>query len=404
MTGAAPQGDLRALVVLLSVIFLNMAGFGLVIPLLPFFGQAFDAPAWQITLMFSAFSVGQFLGEPFWGKLSDRIGRRPVLILTTLGGALAYVALALAPGIWAALVVRLVSGFLSGNISTLQGYLADITPAHQRAGRMAVMGSAFSLGFMVGPGLGGLLARPELGPTGFHIPLFAAAAFGLASALGVVLFMRETITPRPEGMPRPPAPPRGAALKVALADPVIARVFLISFVTISGFAGIEATYGLWTEAQFGWGPREIGLAFMLAGVIGAVAQGTLTGMLVRRHGEGRVLLAGLCLMLIGMITQFTAPSWPMAVVGLAVVVLGQSITFPNLVALISMATPPERQGEVLGLNMSNSALARIGGPILAGQLFSLVSPGAPFALTALLILPAIWLCLQIMRIAPDRRA
>ena len=108
--------------------------------------------------------------------------------------------------------------------------------------------------------------------------------------------------------------------------------------------------------------------------------------------------------LMGMITQFTAPSWPMAVVGLAIVVLGQSITFPNLVALISMATPPERQGEVLGLNMSNSALARIGGPILAGQLFSLVSPGAPFALTALLILPAIWLCLQIMRIAPDRRA
>ena len=404
MTGPAPQGDLRALVVLLSVIFLNMAGFGLVIPLLPFFGQAFDAPAWQITLMFSAYSVGQFLGEPFWGKLSDRIGRRPVLIMTTLGGALAYVALAFAPGIWAALVVRLVSGFLSGNISTLQGYLADITPAHQRAGRMAVMGSAFSLGFMVGPGLGGLLARPELGPTGFHIPLFAAAAFGLASALGVVLFMRETITARPEGAPRPPAPPRGAALRAALADPVIVRVFLISFVTISGFAGIEATYGLWTEARFGWGPREIGLAFMLAGVIGAVAQGSLTGMLVRRYGEGRVLLAGLCLMLLGMVTQFTAPSWPMAVVGLAIVVLGQSITFPNLVALISMATPPERQGEVLGLNMSNSALARIGGPILAGQLFSLVSPGAPFALTALLILPAIWLCLQIMRIVPDRRA
>ncbi len=404
MTGAAPQGDLRALVVLLSVIFLNMAGFGLVIPLLPFFGQAFDAPAWQITLMFSAYSVGQFLGEPFWGKLSDRIGRRPVLIATTLGGALAYIALAFAPGIWAALVVRLVSGFLSGNISTLQGYLADITPAHQRAGRMAVMGSAFSLGFMVGPGLGGLLARPELGPTGFHIPLFAAAAFGLASALGVVLFMRETIIARPEGTSRPPAPPRGATLRAALADPVIVRVFLISFVTISGFAGIEATYGLWTEARFGWGPKEIGLAFMLAGVIGAVAQGSLTGMLVRRYGEGRVLLAGLCLMLMGMVTQFTAPSWPMAVVGLAIVVLGQSITFPNLVALISMATPPERQGEVLGLNMSNSALARIGGPILAGQLFSLVSPGAPFALTALLILPAIWLCLQIMRIVPDRRA
>ena len=404
MTSEAPKDDPRALVVLLSVIFLNMAGFGLVIPLLPFFGQAFDAPAWQITLMFSAFSVGQFLGEPFWGKLSDRIGRRPVLILTTAGGALAYVALALAPGIWAALAVRLVSGFLSGNISTLQGYLADITPPQQRAGRMGIMGSAFSLGFMVGPALGGLLARPELGPTGFQIPLYVAAGFGLASALGVVLFMRETIVPQTKGTVRPPAPPRGVVLREALADPVILRVFLISFVTISGFAGIEATYGLWTEARFGWGPREIGLAFMLAGIIGVVAQGSLTGMLVRRYGEGRVLLAGLCLMFVGMLTQFAAIGWPMAVIGLAIVVFGQSITFPNLVALISMATPSERQGEVLGLNMSNSALARIGGPILAGQLFSLVAPGAPFALTAILILPAIWLCLQIMARVTDRRA
>ena len=404
MTSEAPKDDPRALIVLLSVIFLNMAGFGLVIPLLPFFGQAFDAPAWQITLMFSAFSVGQFLGEPFWGKLSDRIGRRPVLILTTAGGALAYVALALAPGIWAALAVRLVSGFLSGNISTLQGYLADITPPQQRAGRMGIMGSAFSLGFMVGPALGGLLAQPELGPTGFQIPLYVAAAFGLASALGVILFMRETVVPQAQGAVRPPAPPRGAVLRQALADPVILRVFLISFVTISGFAGIEATYGLWTEVRFGWGPREIGLAFMLAGIIGVVAQGSLTGLLVRRYGEGRVLLAGLCLMFVGMVTQFAAIGWPMAVVGLAIVVFGQSITFPNLVALISMATPSERQGEVLGLNMSNSALARIGGPILAGQLFSLVAPGAPFALTAILILPAIWLCLQIMARVTDRRA
>ena len=404
MTSEAPKDDPRALIVLLSVIFLNMAGFGLVIPLLPFFGQAFDAPAWQITLMFSAFSVGQFLGEPFWGKLSDRIGRRPVLILTTAGGALAYVALALAPGIWTALAVRLVSGFLSGNISTLQGYLADITPPQQRAGRMGIMGSAFSLGFMVGPALGGLLARPELGPTGFQIPLYAAAAFGLASALGVFLFMRETIVPQAKDAVRPPAPPRGAVLRQALADPVILRVFLISFVTISGFAGIEATYGLWTEARFGWGPQQIGLAFMLAGVIGVVAQGSLTGLLVRRYGEGRVLLAGLCLMFVGMVTQFAAIGWPMAVLGLAIVVFGQSITFPNLVALISMATPSERQGEVLGLNMSNNALARIGGPVLAGQLFSLVAPGAPFALTALLILPAIWLCLQIMTKVADRRA
>ena len=142
--------ETRALVVLLSVIFLNIAGFGLVIPLLPFFGKSLDAPAWQIAILFSAFSFGQFLGEPFWGRMSDRVGRRPVLMITIAGGALAYVALAFAPNIWLAFLARFVGGVLSGNISTLQGALADITRPEERAAKMGLMGSAFSLGFMVG--------------------------------------------------------------------------------------------------------------------------------------------------------------------------------------------------------------------------------------------------------------
>ena len=124
MKGSEPRdavGERRALIVLLSVIFLNIAGFGLVIPLLPFFGKAFNAPAWQITLLFSAFSAGQFLGEPVWGRLSDRIGRRPVLIVTISIAALTYIALAFSPNVWIAFAVRFACGFFSGNISTLQG-------------------------------------------------------------------------------------------------------------------------------------------------------------------------------------------------------------------------------------------------------------------------------------------
>ena len=386
----------RALVVLLSVIFLNIAGFGLVIPLLPFFGKSLDAPAWQIAILFSAFSFGQFLGEPFWGRMSDRLGRRPVLMVTIAGGALAYVALAFAPNIWLAFAARFVGGFLSGNISTLQGALADITRPEERAAKMGLMGSAFSLGFMVGPALGGLLARPELGPLGFHIPLFAAAGFGLLSALAVFAFVRES---RPE--PRQGSQPnRMEVLRVSLAHPIILRVMLISFVVISGFAGIEATYGLWTEHRFNWGPREIGFAFMGIGVLGAFCQAVVTGMLVRRHGEALVLTAGLAAMWIGMLFQFFSPNWPVAMVGFACVCFGQSICFPCLTALISQSTPPDRQGETLGLNMSNMALARIGGPIYAGQLFSLVDPGAAFVVTAVLIVPATWLALQIMRRTP----
>ncbi len=389
------KGELRPLVVLLTVIFLNIAGFGLVIPLLPFFGEAFHAPAWQITLLFSMFSAGQFLGEPFWGRLSDRIGRRPVLITTIAIAALLYFALAFSPNIMVALVARFAGGFFSGNISTLQSSMADITPPQQRAARMGLIGGAFSAGFMMGPAIGGLLAQPERGALGFQLPLFLAAACGLASALAVLLVVRET-SPKTDA-------PRVAArhrLREAFRHPVISRVIPISFITISGFAGTESIFGLWTEARFGWGPRQIGVAFMLIGALGVFCQGFLTGRLVRRHGEILVISSGLTLMFVGMLTQCFAPVWEVAVVGFSLICIGQSISFPNLSGLISRSAPPGRQGEMLGLNMSSNSLARIGGPIYAGQLFSLISPGAPYILAAVLLVVAFGVAMRLRREVP----
>jgi MFS family permease len=397
MSGSATVRDAaadgRALVALLSVIFVNIAGFGVVMPLLPFYGKAFGAPAWQITLLFSAYSVGQFLGEPFWGRLSDRIGRRPVLMATIAASGLAYLALAFAPNIVAAVAARLAGGFLAGNISTLQGAIADVTPPQQRAGRMGLMAAVFSLGFVMGPGLGGLLARPELGSLGFQLPLFVAGGLGLASALGVLLLVPETLSAANRGRPRAGR----ASLREAFANPVTARTLLIGLVVSSGFSGLEAVYGLWAQSRFEWGPRQIGFAFMAVSLLASIAQGFLTGRLARRFGEPSVVMAGLVLMGTGIIVQVTAPVWPLAVAGLCVMAFGQSACFPTLTALISRAAPPERQGEMMGLNMSFNALGRIGGPIYAGQLFSLVSRDAPFLLMAAVVLPALALAWQVRR-------
>jgi len=387
----------RALIVLLSVIYLMIAGFGLVIPLLPFFARAFNAPAWQVTLLFSAFSFGQFLGEPFWGRLSDRIGRKPVLIATIGLVGLSYVGLAFAPNILAAFAIRFLNGVFAGNISTLQGAMADITPPQLRAGRMGIMSAAFSAGFSTGPAIGGLLAQPSRGPLGFQLPLLVAAGFAFASALAVIVFVRES---RPEAHADRPKASRLDGLREARAHPVISRILAISFIVVVGFAGIEATYGLWTQARFGWGPKQIGLAFMFIGLLGAFCQGWLSGRLVRRFGEPSVLTGGLCFMGLGLVTQGLSPVWPVAILGFALVCIGQSICFPNLTALISRSAPPDRQGEMLGLNMSGMALARIGGPVAAGQLFSAIAPGAPFAMAAALILPGLWFAGQVRKRVP----
>lgn len=389
-----PDEERRALIVLLAVIYLMIAGFGLVIPLLPFFARAYGAPAWQVTLLFSAFSFGQFLGEPFWGRLSDRIGRKPVLIVTIGMVGVSYAALAFAPNILAAFAIRFLNGVFAGNISTLQGAMADITPLERRAGRMGIMSAAFSAGFTTGPAIGGLLAQPSRGELGFQLPLLVAAAFAFASALAVVAFVRES---RPAPTHHAPQRSRIEGLREARAHPVIGRVLAISFIVVIGFAGIEATYGLWTQHRFGWGPKEIGLAFMGIGLLGAFCQGWLSGRLVRRFGEPSVLMAGLTFMGLGLVTQGLSPVWEVAILGFGLVCIGQSICFPNLTALISRTAPADRQGEMLGLNMSSMALARIGGPVAAGQLFSAVAPGAPFALAAALILPGMWFAREIRK-------
>ena len=386
---AAPTSR-SALAVLFGVVFINLVGFGIVIPLLPFYGLTLDAPPWQVALMFSAYSLGQFVAEPFWGRLSDRIGRKPVLLITILANAAGYLALAFAPNIWLAIGVRLFTGLGAGNISTVQGYVADVTPPEQRAGRMGLIGAAFGLGFIVGPGLGGLLTRPDLGTLGYQLPIFVAAGLCLLAALGVVVLLRESRAPADPAAPRPRFL---GGVHDAVANPVVSRVLLVTLIYMAGFSGMESTFGFWTEARYQWGAREVGLSFMAVGVVSVVCQGFLAGRLARRFGEARVLAVGCLIFGAGLVGQVVAsrllPHADLLVpVIMAAGAFGMAVTMPNITALISRSVDPDRQGAMLGLNMAASSSARIFGPIAAGAIFSGLGHDWPFLIGAALTIPA----------------
>lgn len=384
--GVADASETRwTLPILLLTVFLSLIGFGVVIPLLPFYAHVFDAPAWQVTLMFSAFSAGQFGGELTWGRLSDRIGRRPVLLFTILISTLGYVALAFAPGLWAAIAIRLVSGFFSGNISVIQGYIADITPPEQRANRLGLIGGAFGLGFVVGPSLGGLLARPELGAAGFQPPLLAAAALCLCAGLGILFFVRESL-PAHRRDTRRGGP--FDALGEVLADSVLKRLLASTLVSFSAFSAMQSTQGLWAEARFGWGPHELGLFSAFSGGIMAVCQMFLVGRWVRRAGEVNTMTAGLLMTATAFVIMAFTPGAGLAILGIAIVSVGFPSVQPSATALISRTTSLDRQGAVMGVNAAAGAMARIAGPVAGGLLFSEIGAYAPFLFASLGLVPA----------------
>ena len=387
----AAEPSPAALPTLLFVVFLNLMGFGMVIPLLPFYAASFHAAPWQVALIFSAYSIGSFIGEPFWGRLSDRIGRKPVLLSTLACNCVCYGLMAFAPNALAAFAIRLCGGMFAGNGSVIQGYIADVTRPEDRAGKMARIGVAFNIGFIVGPSISGLLAQPALGPAGFRIPFMVASMLGGCSALGVLFLVRESRA-RHHGPKFQPS--RWAMLGKATAHPVIGRLLLLTLVAGAAFTGIESTFGFWGQHRFGWGPRQIGIVFGCVGVTNAVAQWFLTGRLSKRYGEAPMLAAGMGLTVLATaVLPFSRGLWTTTPL-MALMAFGQSVAFPNVSALISRNSDSDRQGQVLGLNNATNALARVTGPLCAGLVFSGISVNGPFWMGAAIVAPAIFLALS----------
>ena len=382
------------LAAMFAVVFVNLVGFGIVVPLMPFFAQSLQAQAWQVTLMFTTYSLGQFFAEPYFGRLSDRIGRKPILIVTTALSVLFYILLAFAPNIWVAILIRFFSGLSSGNISTIQGYVSDVSPPEKRSGRMSLIGGAFSLGFIIGPFIGGILSHETAaGGNQFRLPLMGAALLSALACLGVMLFITESRQRRTKVEAAQPNILRTA--QEALQSPVLVRLILSTLCYMMAFAGLESTFGLWAESRFHWGPKEIGAIFLPLGIAAALMQMVFMRPLTRRYGESRVLASGLFVFGLSFVIQGMNPfGWlitPIVMLG----ALGQAVIFSSICAIISLSTPPDKQGAMLGLNMSTGAIARITGPMIAGYVFSLWGPNASVWMGAVTTLPAAVLALQL---------
>jgi MFS transporter, DHA1 family, tetracycline resistance protein len=371
--------------ILFLIVFIDLVGFGLVIPLLPFYAERFAASPLQMTLLFATYSMMSMLAAPLWGRLSDRVGRRPVLMASMAAAALAYLWLAVADTLWMVFAARAFAGACAGNIAAAQAYVADITAPEARAKGMGMIGAAFGMGFIIGPVIGGLVAGNDLATADLRTPGLIAAALSLIALVGVMLVLPESRSARRGARSRG----RIAAARDALARPVLARLLIVFFLVILAFSGMETTFAWWAIAQFGWGPQSIGFVFFYVGLLSALMQGGLIGPLTRRFGEERLMLGGLGLIALGLLTMPLARALPVLMVALSALSLGMGAMQPSINSLISRRAGLERQGEIMGVAQAIGSLSRVLGPIIAGALFGAFGRNSPFLLGAALVAGAL---------------
>ncbi len=362
--------------VVLLIVAIDMMGFGIIIPMLPFYAEHYGANPQEVTFLMVAFSLLQFVTAPLWGGLSDRYGRRPVLLLTLAGSITAYVLLAVVDSFAALIAARAFAGAMAGNLAVAQAYIADVTGPEGRTRGMGQFGAALSLGFVAGPAIGGLLAGPDPVSANFEAPAVAAAA---VSALALALTMACLREPISHGS-RKRWRGRLSILGGAFVVPFLGGLVVLSFGTVFVFAGMEATFALWSERVLAWGPAQNGYLFAAASLGVAVLQGGFAGKVARMIGDGWMALLGIAFLGAGMGGIALSGSFtPLLPVAITLLVFGFGFSSPALASLISAAAEAGRGGAVFGVSQSAASLARIAGPAFAGAGFHHVGIAWPYA-------------------------
>jgi multidrug resistance protein len=355
---------------------IDLVGFGIVVPILGRYAERYGASGFEVGLLFASFSLAQLICAPLLGRLSDRIGRKPVILISLLGTAVGSFITGAAGALWVLFLGRIIDGASGASVAVAQGAVTDIAPVSDRPRLLGLLGAAFGVGFVVGPALGGLAS---LGGT--HVPFYVAGTLALINA-AVAWFRLPETRPR-----RAPAlqdaavdEMSGRAVPANLSRPAV-RLYglaIVGFIAIVAFSGFEATFSLLIGARFGLSEAGVGAVFVGVGIVLVGVQAGLVRPVNVRLGTVQSLRIGLLLNVIGLGTLSIAETWLLLVVALAFLTVGQGLVSPNLSTLVAGGVPDDRRGEALGFQQGVNSAGRVAGPAMAGVLYDQVSIGVDF--------------------------
>ncbi len=369
--------------IIFLTVFIHLLGFGILIPLLPYYAETYGATGFTIGLLNTSFSFMQFLFAPLWGRLSDRVGRRPVLLGSLVLTSASYVTFALASSLPVLFISRLIAGIAGATISTAQAYMADTTTREERTKGMGLIGAAFGMGFIFGPAIGGIMSR-----WGYSVPAFAAAAIALAAAIFAYFRLPESLPPEARGETVIRMHHPAASLVEAVRRPRVGPVLLLFFTGTLCFSGMEATFALFSEHGYGLGPQGVGYILAFVGVLSAAMQAGLVGALARRFGERALVRSGFLLLGLGFMAAGTTPPFAAFLVFMGIASIGSGLSTPALSGLASLLTPADEQGGILGMYQSLGSLARSVGPFLGGLAYDELGHGSPLWLGGIVLVLA----------------
>lgn len=373
------------------IVFIDLLGFSLILPLLPFFAEQFGANPTMVGLLVAVYAAAQFISAPLLGRLSDRIGRRPVLLISIVGNFIGFLMLGFAQSLTMLFAARLLAGFTAGNISVAQAYISDITDEKSRARGLGLIGAAFGLGFIVGPVIGGLLSK-----NGFSLPSFVAAGLSVLNFTLVSLWLPESLTAERRAALSQSGrlPFTLSAMLATLRRPVVGPLLHTRFIYGLAFSTFTSVFTLYAQYRFNLDAANTGYILAYIGVLSVLTQGLLIGRITARFSERGIILWATVVMTGGLLAWALSPSIALLLVVIAPIAASGGVLNTILNASVSKVVMPEEVGGILGVSSALESLTRVIAPSVGGWLLQKLGPSSPGIFASLLLA---WLVTYIMR-------